>query len=109
MPGAAWRRKRHWPTGPVDAVFDTHAACVDAALQCAAEIAAKPPVAIWGSKQAIDYARDHSTADALKQIGWLQGAIWSNRHVQEAVRARSEKRVPAFPPLAPLRSFRERS
>ena len=94
--------------GLVNEVFDTPAACVEAALQCAAEIAAKPPVAIWGSKQAINYARDHTVDDSLKQMGLLQGAIWSNRHVQEAVRARSEKRTPEFPPLAPVRSFRER-
>ncbi len=95
--------------GLVNDVFDTPQACVEAALQCAAEIAAKPPVAVWGSKQAINYARDHSVEDALKQMGWLQGAIWSNRHVQEAVRARSEKRVAEFPALAPLQSFRERN
>ncbi len=95
--------------GLVNEVFDTSQACVDAALQCAAEIAVKPPVAIWGSKQAINYARDHSVDDALKQMGWLQGAIWSNRHVQEAVRARSEKRTPEFPPLVPVQSFQERT
>ena len=94
--------------GLVNDVFDTPQACIDAALHCAAEIAAKPPVAIWGSKQAINYARDHAVHDSLQQMGWMQGAIWSNRHLQEAVRARSEKRAPEFPPLAPLQSFRER-
>jgi enoyl-CoA hydratase len=77
------------------------------ALQCAKEIAAKPPVAIWGTKQAIHYARDHSVDDALKQMGWLQGAIWSNQHVREAVTAMKEKRPARFPALAPLRNFDE--
>ena len=95
--------------GLVNEMFDDADACVAAALQCAAEIAQKPPVAIWGSKQSINYARDHSVDDALKQLGWLQGAIWSNRHVEEAVKARTEKRMPSFPPLAPLKTFREQS
>ena len=41
----------------------------------AREIASKPTVAIWGSKHSIQYARNHSTADALKQMGWLQSGI----------------------------------
>ena len=91
--------------GLLNAVFDTHAATVQAALQCAAEIAAKPPVAIWGTKQAVHYARDHSVDEALKQMGWLQAAIWSNRHVGEAVSAFQGKRSGHFPDLVELNSF----
>ena len=93
--------------GLVNQVFDSQQAMLAGALQCAKEIAAKPPVAIWGTKQAIHYARDHSVDDALKQMGWLQGAIWSNAHVQEAVTAMKEKRAGSFPALAPLQTFKE--
>ena len=85
--------------GLVNEVFDTQDAMVAAALQCAREIAAKPPVAIWGTKQVIHYARDHTVDDALKQMGWIQGAIWSNAHVREAVSAMKEKRAANFPDL----------
>ena len=93
--------------GLVNEVFDTAEAMLAAALQCAREIASKPPIAIWGTKQAIDYARDHSTEDSLRQMGWLQAAIWSNRHVVESITAMKEKRTADFPPLAPLTSFKE--
>ncbi|MES2938011.1 MAG: enoyl-CoA hydratase-related protein [Pseudomonadota bacterium] len=93
--------------GLVNEVFDTHQAMLEAALKCAEEIAAKPPVAVWGTKQVIHYARDHSVDDALKQMGWVQGAIWSNAHVREAIAAAQAKRGAEFPPLAPLGSFRE--
>ncbi|MFN3376749.1 MAG: enoyl-CoA hydratase-related protein [Burkholderiaceae bacterium] len=91
--------------GLVNEVFDTHEATVQAALACAREIAAKPPVAIWGTKQAVHYARDHSVEDSLRQMGWLQGAIWSNAHVRESVAAMKQKRAAAFPDLAPLHRF----
>lgn len=78
-----------------------------AALQCATEIAAKPPIAIWGTKQAIHYARDHSVDESLKQMGWLQGAIWSNQQVLKAVTAMKSKRPADFAPLRDLRSFRD--
>lgn len=93
--------------GLVNAVFDTEDAMLQAALQCAREIASKPPVAIWGTKQALHYARDHAVDDALKQMGWLQGAIWSNRHVMEAVMAMKSKRPGDFPALTPLQPFKD--
>ena len=92
--------------GLVNEVFDSPEAMLAAALQCAKEIASKPPVAIWGTKQALNYARDHSVEDSLRQMGWLQGAIWSNAHVREAIVAMKEKRAPQFAPLAALRSFK---
>ena len=93
--------------GLVNEVFDTPEAMLAAALQCAREIAAKPPVAIWGTKQAIHYARDHSVDDALKQMGWLQGAIWSNQHVRESVTAMKEKRPANYTALPALKNFKD--
>ncbi len=91
--------------GLVNEVFETPQLMLAAAMQCASEIAAKPPVAIWGTKQALHYARDHSVDESLKQMGWLQGAIWSNQHVLEAVVAMKGKRTADFAKLSPLRSF----
>ena len=91
--------------GLLNEIFETHEQTVEAALQCATEIASKPPVAIWGTKQAVHYARDHTVDEALKQMGWLQAAIWSNRHVGEAVTAFQSKRTGNYPDLAELKSF----
>ena len=93
--------------GLVNDVLATPAECVEAALQCAREIAQKPPVAVWGSKQAIHYARDHGVKDSLQQMGWLQAAIWQNRNLMEAFAATQAKRPTAFPDLAALKFFRE--
>ena len=91
--------------GLVNEIFETNDEMLAAAMQCAKEIASKPPIAIWGTKQAIHYTRDHSVEDSLKQMGWLQGAIWSNAHVREAIVAAKEKRTAQFPALAPLTPF----
>lgn len=93
--------------GLVNQVFDTPQATLEAALQCAREIASKPPVAIWGTKQALHYARDHSVEDSLRQMGWLQGAVWSNANVRESITALQAKRAGQFPPLDPLQRFTE--
>ncbi len=93
--------------GLVNEICADQASALAAAMQAAQEIASKPPIAIWGSKQALHYARDHSTADALQQMGWLQSGIWSNAHVQEAIAAFQSKRSGNFPALAPLQSFKD--
>ena len=93
--------------GLINEVFDTPEALLAAALQCAKEIASKPPIAIWGTKQAVTYARDHSVEDSLRQMGWLQGAIWSNAHVRESIAAMKDKRTGSFTPLSALQSFKE--
>ncbi|MBI3283344.1 MAG: enoyl-CoA hydratase/isomerase family protein [Burkholderiales bacterium] len=91
--------------GLVNEVLETQEAMLDAALQMATEIAEKPPVAIWGSKQAIHYARDHSTQDALQQMGWLQAGIWQSSNLMEAFMAKQQGRATQFADLAPLHSF----
>jgi enoyl-CoA hydratase len=93
--------------GLVNEVLPTHEATVAAALQAAKEIASKPPVAIWGTKQVLHYARDHSTEDSLRHMGWLQGAIWSNANVREAISAMQQKREANYAPLPALKGFRE--
>jgi enoyl-CoA hydratase len=93
--------------GLVNEVFDTPEAMLAAALQCAREIASKPPIAIWGTKQAVTYARDHSVEDSLRQMGWLQGAIWSNQHVRESITSMKDKRAGSFTPLSALQSFKD--
>lgn len=91
--------------GLVNEVFDTQEAMLAAAHQMAEEIAQKPPVAIWGSKQAIHYARDHSTQDALQQMGWLQSGIWQSSNLMEAFMAKQQGRATEFSDLPATTSF----
>jgi enoyl-CoA hydratase len=93
--------------GLVNEVFATQEDMLQAALQMAKEISEKSPVAVWGSKQAIHYARDHSTYDALKQMGWLQSGLWQNGNLFEAFMAKQQGRLPQFDDLPELQSFSE--
>lgn len=96
---------RAMAVGLVNEVFDTQEAMLEAAMLMAAEIAQKPPVAIWGSKQAIHYARDHSTQDALQQMGWLQSGIWQSSNLMEAFMAKQQGRPTNYPDLPATISF----
>ena len=89
--------------GWVNEVLETHEECVAHALATAREIAAKAPLAVTGSKVMINYARDHTIADALDYIAVWQTGMFSGPHMAEAFKAKAEKREGRFPDLAPLR------
>lgn len=89
--------------GLVNEVFATQEAMLAHVLELASEIAAKAPVAVAGSKRMINYARDHSTADALDYIATWQAGMFAPPHMMEAFAAKAQKRAPEFPDLAPVR------
>jgi enoyl-CoA hydratase len=93
--------QRAYDVGLVQQVFDDHDALVDGVLAIAAEIAAKSPLAIWGTKVAMNYARDHSVDDALEQIATWQAGMFQPADMMEAFSAKAEKRDPVFPELLP--------
>ena len=62
----------------------------------AAELAAKSPLAMRGTKYAITYARDHSVADGLEQIAGWNGGTLISADLEEALAAFGEKRPGNF-------------
>lgn len=91
--------------GLVNQVFPCQQEMLAEAFRLAQEIAARPPVAVSGSKQAIHYARDHSTQDALQQMALLQAAAWQNQQVMEAFFAKQQDRAAEFADLPPIPDF----
>jgi enoyl-CoA hydratase len=73
-----------------------------AAMQAAAAVAARAPLAISASKAALNYARDHSVADALEHVALLNAAIWHTPDILEAMRARAAKDAGGFVSLQAL-------
>ena len=87
--------------GLVNAVLESHEACIAHALAAAREIAAKNPLAVAGSKVMINYARDHTIADGLDYIATWQSGMFGRQHMAEAFRAKAEGREGVFPDLLP--------
>ncbi len=85
--------------GLVNAVLPDAAALHEAALALAGRIAAKSPLAVAGSKMAINHAVDHPTADALAQMALLQSAIFDLPEMGKAIAAWKAKGSAAFEPL----------
>lgn len=85
--------------GLYNAVYDTQEEMLGAVMKTAADIASKPPLAIYGCKRIIKYSRDHSTEDALDNIGvWNMGMLIPSE-MMEAMGARIQKRTGEFKDL----------
>jgi enoyl-CoA hydratase len=89
--------------GLVNEVYPTQEAMLAGVLEIAAEIAEKSPLAIWGSKQMLNYARDHSVEDGLEYIATWQAGMFFGTDMAEAFQARAQKRKPVFQNNPPTR------
>ncbi|MEM9203841.1 MAG: crotonase/enoyl-CoA hydratase family protein [Actinomycetota bacterium] len=89
--------------GLINEVYADQAAMLDDVLSIAGRIASKSPLAVYGSKQSILYARDHSVADSLNQIATWQTGMFQPADMAESFQAQMEKRDPVFDDLNPVR------
>ncbi|SHG66585.1 crotonase/enoyl-CoA hydratase family protein [Massilia sp. CF038] len=82
--------------GLVNRVFDTRAALQEGVRAIAATIAAKSPLSIRGSKEMINYARDHTVADGLNYVATWNAAMLMSDDLQKALMAGMSKQPPEF-------------
>ena len=88
--------------GLVNAVLPDAAALAAHAAELATQIAVKSPLAIAGSKLALNQARDFGTAEALSQMTLLQSAIFDIGEMERAINAWKAKGAADYAPLEPL-------
>ena len=89
--------------GLVNEVYGDHEALLDGVHEVARTIASRSPLAIYGSKQMITYARDHSTADSLDHMATWQAGMFQPADMTEAFAAQAEGREGDFDDLLPFR------
>ncbi len=90
--------------GLVNEVFESQEAMLAEVMAIARDIAEKSPLAVYGSKVMINYARDHTVADGLDYIATWQAGMYNPAvDMAESFRARKEKRSPHFDELLPIK------
>jgi enoyl-CoA hydratase len=92
---------RAYEIGLVNEVFDDHESLVAGVMEIAQEIAAKSPLAIWGSKEMLNYSRDHSVEDGLNYVATWQSGMFQPTDMMESFAARADKRDTVFDDLLP--------
>lgn len=93
--------------GLVNQVFENAEVMLEAVMKIATEIASKSPLAVYGTKEMINYTRDHSVDDALKYMAVWQSGMFLSHDLLEAASANQAKRMPEFDNiLAPKKMVR---
>ena len=82
--------------GLVNRVFASREDMLAGVFEIAGEIASKPPLAVYGCKRMINYARDHTTEDGLDYIAIWNASFLQSAEMQESMRANREKRRGTF-------------
>lgn len=80
--------------GLVNRVFDSREALNDGVQSLAATIASKSPLSIRGTKEQLNYARDHTVADGLNHIATWNAAMLMSEDLSKALMA--GKATPQF-------------
>ena len=82
--------------GQLNRVFSDEETLRTEVMAVAREIASKAPMAVYGCKRVINYARDHSTADTLDYVGVWNTSMLQPEQIMEAMAAKAQKRPGDF-------------
>lgn len=82
--------------GLVNRLFASPEELAAGVRQLAQAIAAKSPLAIRGTKEMLNYSRDHSVADGLNYVATWNAGMLMSADLSEAMAAAREKRAPVF-------------
>lgn len=82
--------------GLLNRVFPEPDALLAGVRKIALTIAGKSPLAIRGSKEMLNYGRDHSIADGLNYVATWNAAMLQSADLEEAMCALREKRPPSY-------------
>lgn len=103
--GKALTAERALSLGLINEIFPDQKTMLEHVLEVADAVASRAPLAISASKEAINYARDHSIQDALLHCANLQASIFSTADLSECMRAQKEGREPAFSQMHGLKRY----
>ncbi len=82
--------------GLVNQLFETPELLREGVRTIARSIAGKSPLAIRGTKEMLNYGRDHSVADGLNYIATWNAAMLMSADLDETMAAMGERRPPRF-------------
>ncbi len=89
--------------GLVNEIFATHVDLLAGVTEIAERIASKSPLAIHGTKESINFTRDHSVADSLNFIATWQTGMFRAPDMVKSFTAMQDKSTPEYDDLPPVR------
>ena len=85
--------------GFVNQVFETPEQMLEGVMGVAKQIAANSPLAVAGTKNMLNYSRDHSVADSLDYMATWQSGMFQPNDLMLSMVAQAQKKPGEFEPL----------
>ena len=82
--------------GLVNQCYTSKETLMEGVMQIASTIASKSPLSIRGTKDVLQYSREHSVSDSLNYMSTWNAAMFLSADLTEAFTATMEKRAPKF-------------
>lgn len=89
-------------SGFVNRVFIDQEAMLTEVMAVAKQIAERSPLAVTGTKQMINYARDHSMADSLTMMATWQAGMFQPTDMVQTFSAKMTQKTPDYEGLRPV-------
>lgn len=88
--------------GFVNRVFEDADSLLEGVMDIAKHIAANSPLAVTGTKNMLNYAREHSVADSLEYMATWQAGMFQPNDLMLSMAAQMQKKSGEFEPLHAL-------
>ena len=85
--------------GFVNQVFEDADQLLEGVMEVAQQIAVNSPLAVAGTKNMLNYARDHSVADSLEYMATWQAGMFQPNDLMLSMAAQMQKKPGEFEPL----------
>ena len=91
--------EEEYRVGFVSQVHETKEKAIEAGVKMAELLASKSPVAVQGTKELLNHARDHNVADSLRYTGVWNSAALQTSDVERAMLSGLKRTKPRFEKL----------
>jgi len=93
--------------GFVNRVFPDQASMLEGVMEIAASIAKNSPLAVTGTKEMLNYSRDHSVEESLKYMAAWQSGMFRPEDLMKSFQASAMKQTADYQDLRPVKGLFE--
>ena len=96
MMGEKISAERAKEVGLVSSLHDSHEEMIDSAFEMAEKLASKTPLAMWVTKEVLNYSRDHSVKEGLDNVALWNAATLHKEDVMTTMMSKMQKKKPEY-------------
>ncbi len=89
-------------SGFVNAVYPDHSTMMAGVMAVAKQIASNSPLTVTGTKELLNYGRNHGVDEGLNYTATWQAGMFRNTDLIESMQAKQEQREADYLPIEPL-------